>query len=316
MRTRSVSIVLLLVVGAAVALETARSAAVAQVTPPTTTDPDRRVPIGSLPVTIRRSGSYVLERALTSSGGDGIVVDADDVTLDLGGFALDGNATGTNGVRVNGSHFGVVVRNGSVHDWTGFGVDLQGVEGGRAEQLEFLHDGTSAVPGSAGGMRVGTGFEVRDCTLTSNNQVGLHVGYACHVEQCRVNESVDVGIRVLGIATTIRDCVVWRAGSDGILLDSASNCLVVDDVVSECANGIHVANGGHSNRIEANSLTDNNGPTSTGKGVLVDSAYNALVFRNTARGNSGGNYSIPSGNDVGPIGTAAASTSPFANLSY
>jgi len=49
-------------------------------------------------------------------------------------------------------------------------------------------------------------------------------------------------------------------------------------------------------------------------GCRIDNGGNT-VFRNTARGNVS-NWVITINNDVGPIGTAAASTSPFANIEF
>ena len=52
-----------------------------------------RTPISSLPFTISTSGSYYLTTNLFESSGDGIIVTADNVTLDLNGFVLDGTVT-------------------------------------------------------------------------------------------------------------------------------------------------------------------------------------------------------------------------------
>jgi hypothetical protein len=50
-----------------------------------------RTPISSLPCAISNSGSYYLTTNLFGSDGqDGIIVSANNVTLDLNGFVLDG----------------------------------------------------------------------------------------------------------------------------------------------------------------------------------------------------------------------------------
>jgi len=43
---------------------------------------------------------------------------------------------------------------------------------------------------------------------------------------------------------------------------------------------------------------------------------NNVVIRNIVSGNGANNYINPGGNDFGPSGTAASSTSPWGNLSH
>ena len=64
------------------------------------------------------------------------------------------------------------------------------------------------------------------------------------------------------------------------------------------------------NRVDGNHVTYNRG-----YGIAVAPSYvNNIVIRNTASETAGFNYDIPSGNDPGTIGTAATSTSPWANI--
>ncbi len=51
---------------------------------------DGRIPISSLPLTITASGSYVVTKNLSLASGVGITVTADNVSIDLNGFTLDG----------------------------------------------------------------------------------------------------------------------------------------------------------------------------------------------------------------------------------
>src|SRR5688572_21135329 len=63
-----------------------------------------RTPISSIPFTITQPGSYYVTRNLTMVGtSDGITIQSNNVTLDLGGFTLDGAGTGRHGVTSSNS---------------------------------------------------------------------------------------------------------------------------------------------------------------------------------------------------------------------
>ena len=84
-----------------------------------------RTAITSLPFTIDQCGSYFLTDCLT--GGErenGITINADDVTIALNGFSLIGVPGSIDGVRVEGAHRNITVKNGTVSDWDDEGVDL------------------------------------------------------------------------------------------------------------------------------------------------------------------------------------------------
>ena len=84
------------------------------------------IPINSLPFTIEACGQYFLTDCLTGvSGSNGIVIDADDVTLDLNGFALLGVPGSLDGVTVTGgARENVTVKDGIVRGWGEHGIDL------------------------------------------------------------------------------------------------------------------------------------------------------------------------------------------------
>lgn len=301
----------------------ARPTSAYQSVPPPTSCPDRRIPLPGIPVTIKNSGSYLLVRDLLSTGGDGITIDADDVTIDFNGFTLDGGRVGGNGIRMNGSHANIVVRNGQIIHWQNFAANLDNAVNGLVEGLTLLENGNVAPPGVGGGLALGTSIVARHCALTSNTQVGIDVGSSCLVEDCAVYAGAGVGIRFAGQGSIVRHCTVWRQYDDGIRFDGCGDCCAIDNLVTQNGNGIHVKfggvppSGGNSNRIDGNQVGNNGGYAAAGIGILLDPGITTMqVMRNTARNNHGGNYSIPSGNDVGPIGSATTSTSPFANLEF
>jgi nitrous oxidase accessory protein NosD len=71
--------------------------------------------INSLPCTITQPGFYYLAKNLSSTG-NGIHVQADDVTLDLAGFTLTGPGSANNGINISGQK-NVEVRNGTVRNF-------------------------------------------------------------------------------------------------------------------------------------------------------------------------------------------------------
>lgn len=75
-----------------------------------------RIPISNLPYTIKDSGSYYLTGNLASTT-NGIVIHADNVTLDLMGFTLSGDGGAeSNGIHVEGSsgneRYNLVIKGG------------------------------------------------------------------------------------------------------------------------------------------------------------------------------------------------------------
>jgi len=110
------------------------------------------------PVTISQTGSYRLtgNLALPASTG-GILIQAANVTLDLGGFAIRGpnvctgypvtsctTTAGPAGIESSAAAYLAVVRNGSVLGAAGFGLYLRGASSS-VEQLRVLGAGGSGI---------------------------------------------------------------------------------------------------------------------------------------------------------------------------
>jgi hypothetical protein len=83
--------------------------------------------ITSLPYTISAPGSYYLGGNLSYAGGNGITVNADNVTLDLMGFTLSGSGNNNFGIYLH-DRKNVEIRNGTVSSWnTGIYEDGTGM---------------------------------------------------------------------------------------------------------------------------------------------------------------------------------------------
>ncbi len=250
---------------------------------------------------IQAGPNSIVERALVDGGDDGIAV--------MGGSRVEGcvirNLSGSGppqsqraGVRIfDGS---ITIAASIIKDCVVNNVDGTG----------FLAGGSCVISNSVAlncaldGFNVGTGAVVTGCEARDNVGIGIRVNSGSVVSSCvaRLNDGDGVlaasGSRVVG-------CAASSNGGDGI--EVSTDAYVADCVMDANGGaGIHVTS--VDNRIEGNLVTD------SPRGIDVDASGNVII-RNSASGNTM-NFDIVAGTDVGPIGTAAASTSPWANIQF
>jgi hypothetical protein len=231
---------------------------------------------------ISSPGSYYVTANLIGSayGAPGspyaIGIGSDNVTVDLNGFTLQGVPGSWSGVYIYGSHTNIVVRNGIIIGWGGDGVAWNHPTLPAPQNVVLEHLTVSGNGGS--GIATANNYVVSNCSIQNNSGAGIGV---------LGNGSVIMGNTLAGNNTAN------NANSGGIVVE------------------------GNNNRIEANQVT---GSGSTGYGIAFNFSGNVnnVIIRNTVSGNGANNYSTAggSGNDCGPVGTAATSTSPWANIAH
>jgi parallel beta-helix repeat protein len=221
-----------------------------------------RTPIGALPFTIQSSGGYYLTTNLTGTAGiHGIIIDADDVTLDLNGFALSSVTNALSGIRVANPHVNLVIRNGTIGHWT-VGVDASAASQSRFESLRVSQNNGNGLSG-------GAGSAVDGCRCASNQGVGISVGANSQLNRCGASGNLQEGI-VTGSESHVLACTSASNQASGI--KAANNC-----ILSEC-----VALGNTGSGIVAgtdaqilNSRASNNGLL--GISVGADATLNGCV---------------------------------------
>jgi len=127
-------------------------------------------PISSVPYTIAESGSYYLaaNAQTTSNMFSGITIWADNVTLDLKGFSLTGDGTdGLHGVFIEGDYKNITIRNGTIRNWGGSGVDGISATKCRAEDLQVIDNAGSGI------RLLGSEQAVRNCVASDNGGSAL-----------------------------------------------------------------------------------------------------------------------------------------------
>jgi len=240
---------------------------------------EARTPIVALPVTIVQSGSYYLTGNLQGmSGQNGITVNADNVAIDLNGFTLIGvSGTGSGIYTGNTPSRNLTIRNGTIRDWPLNGISAD-------HSLNVL---------------------IEDLLVSGNGYDGLTAGSGI-IRRVLSRANAGRGIALQDLTGgTIEDCHAIDNLASGIVI--YYNGIVTNNYVYHNA-GFGVLASYNGSRVEANHVVSNGN-----YGVIVAGTGNIIV-RNTAIANSP-NYSIASGNDAGPIGTAATAISPWANIS-
>ncbi|HLX70140.1 MAG TPA: right-handed parallel beta-helix repeat-containing protein [Verrucomicrobiae bacterium] len=240
---------------------------------------------------ISQPGSYYLTTNIVGlSGADGIEITANNVTLDLNGFSLLGTAVSRNGIYCQGH--GVVVRNGTIKSWGSLGIE----------------DLVSSTPARV--------FE--KLTVSSNAVYGIETSQGAIIQDCVIEANVGFGIYATG-ASRISGCIVDGNGSGGIAIEPPGACVVVNNFAFGNDTNDHFGEiymNSPNNHIEGNRAIVT---SPTGNGIYIFSESfntNNVIVKNDVAGGGTRNFTLISGNDVGPIGSATNSTSPWANISH
>jgi parallel beta-helix repeat protein len=278
---------------------------------------------------ITQPGSYFLSSNLTGLPGlAGIEIKTNNVTLDLRGFTLTGNATARSGIVATVVCKNIRVFNGSIANWGGSGIDFYVAAGVSNAVIEDLF---ISGPGSSGscGMILNDTTDVRRCQVsgyTNSFSFGFYGNNRCTFDHCRsINNIMGIYLAYAGI---ISDCVAQGCQTYGI--NATTGVIVHHNEVEACGNGIQVGdscvasdnNCSHcpvagiyvsgSSRIEGNTTHY------CGYGITTQSGTTNFVARNVFHGNSSGNFNFSGVTVGGPmvVGTGTVTNHPWANFAY
>ncbi|HWH72323.1 MAG TPA: right-handed parallel beta-helix repeat-containing protein, partial [Candidatus Sulfotelmatobacter sp.] len=168
---------------------------------------------------------------------------------------------------------------------------------------------------------------IRDCVVARNCRTGISArgGVVSHctisenadgvilfhgqIRNCVIRDSYNQGITAVN--STVADCEVLNSDEDGIEADGSCQILNNRVVGTRGSPGYALKIAGHRNRVENNSVVDNN------YGVLMEGTSN-IVVKNTFSGNDvDWQVTYPEKNTApAPIspGSAITNASPWANI--
>lgn len=301
---------------------------------------------------ITQPGSYYLTGPIDGVAGKaGIQILADDVTLDLNGFTVNGNGSGTSGIAAGTNVSRIEVRNGTVRGWSGVAVELtlatsSTVRDVRAEgslrgivtgsrcvvQDSFAVDNTqegfsvgnysrvmnATVRGNYDGIVLGNSSIAEQSSSMQNRGSGIVAYNFAVVDRCLASGNVDNGVEA-SVSVEVKNCSAQFNSGDGIQFEGF--CTITDNVASNNAMA-----GLRSNSTAYRSVIRGNNSTSNQVGIQVDGPSN-LIIGNSCTSNPT-NYRIVVNNRVATIVTMAMSgviegntggtavSTPDANFAY
>jgi hypothetical protein len=178
---------------------------------------------------ISQPGSYYLTGNLTGEAEKyGILIEASDVSIDLSGFAVVGVGGIFSGITAQSSQYrNIVIRNGTVRNWGGAGVQLIAGTNALVEQI-------IATENTSRGISVGTCGIVRQCIAEANGHIGIECSHSCIVEACTVRDNANFGLQV-GNDSVVTNCSAVN-NSSGFALGARS-------IARDCTAQLHVFNG-------------------------------------------------------------------------
>ncbi len=211
---------------------------------------------------ISQSGSYYLTGELTGvASKHGIEVSTANVTIDLCGFTLRGVPGSLVGIRTDGSHNNVTIRNGSVTAWGSDGIRGEG-SGSLVEQITASSNGGNGIVCTISGV-------VRGCTASANVLAGIFAQSGALVENCSARQN-QTGIS-LGLGALARGCSARQNSVDGFSALNGNSSIIDCSAVGNLQKGMTAAGGCTINRCNVSSnRTD---------GIAV--TFSCLVFGNT-----------------------------------
>ncbi|HEX5782294.1 MAG TPA: right-handed parallel beta-helix repeat-containing protein [Solirubrobacteraceae bacterium] len=239
---------------------------------------------------------------LADCGGDGLVVGAPGITIDLDGRTIDGKGVGA-GVRNDGFDHVTITGGGKLQEFE------DGVRLGSGTAHGIVAD-TSVQMNKDAGIQLDNADEgeagnlLRSNTVTNNELAGIDVANGTQHARLldnTVGANAKVGVRIAGSRSArVEGNRITASSEAGVLLEGASDNTLADNVLT--GNGgepVAITLASNGNRLEGNQVTANS------KGVvieqsngneLVDNVFNELS--DTAISLMASSETLIRGNDI------------------
>ena len=212
---------------------------------------------------ISQPGSYYLTTNLVGVASEnGIEITANNVTLDLNGFALQATAAGSSssyyGIYIPNAQTNVTVRNGSISGWVYATFQSDGVDSAAAASQNQVFERLN-LSGNGSGIFANGAAAVRNCNVV-NNFYGINCEGGGNVSDCTANNN-NIGITMVN--GNVTGCVANNnTGGTGIF--------GFKTMVSGCT--------ANNNNVGIDMESDVGGPVGSVSGCFVSSNSYSGIF--------------------------------------
>lgn len=247
-----------------------------------------------LPYTITEPGLYRLTSDLVlpsiPTPRDGLVIAADDVTIDFNGFTLRTENSAGIGVLPKSptlsstTYRNITLRNGTLVGWFE-GIESRVAFALSSSTMSDVHLENMAIRNCSIGAELRNGARVERCRIFDNSAFGIDLLGDGTVTDCDVydNDGYNIGI---GVYCTVRDCRVQGGSGTGIVVRaSGDDNQILDCTISGC----------------------------DGLGIDASSGVDHTVYRNIVTGCAGVGIAIGALSDA-PIAASSATAGPLSNI--
>jgi hypothetical protein len=252
---------------------------------------------GAGTITISQPGSYYLTANLviTTANADGIVINSDDVTLDLNGFALICTSVNGGEAIFYNSRRGITIRNGRIV--------------GGTTQTGGVFTPAGWIDGIDGNTLTGATARVSDVTVRGIRAIGITLGSSTMavVERCSVDTCGTTGI----LAGSVLDSAVRNAGGIAIFVEYAGE--ILSGTVQNCFGGSVGSGAGIS--AQRATVSNSRGVSESGDGLTAAQAINCAGISNSGSGLEATTASNCQGTSGSGIGLAAVNATNCYGLS-
>jgi parallel beta-helix repeat protein len=224
--------------------------------------------------------SIIVSNDLSGCLGNGLVVRASNITIDLNGHTIDGTGAGI-GISNNGFD-NVTIRNGTIHQFN-YGIVLQsGTTESVVESMTLTHDDYALqISGAGDNTIVGNTISMSsDYGLFIENALGSNV-----ITDNTVRLSSDTGMLLRGSGSNlITNNIVEGNGDRGIwLISSSGPSVITGNIVKNNQDSGVIVELSNDNTVEANTISGN-----FDSGIMLSEAHSNTVRGNDVRNNSSG----------------------------
>ena len=190
---------------------------------------------------ITQSGSYYLTSNMTGVATKaGILIAADNVTLDLSGFTMQGVAGSAVGVGTIGNRSNITVCNGTVRNWGSGGVILPFVSSSSTRGFTIHH--IAAIANGAQGIVTAEAGIIEDCTASANGGDGIAVSNHAIMHNCIATSNGGNGF-TMGFGSSATGCLARANSFTGFIIGGGDCSVVACSATLNGQNGFNIARG-------------------------------------------------------------------------